>query len=370
MSQMVMKMLNKFIIKLFNLKYLQRLSWVFVFLLLMQISNLYSQPVKVGTTAASFLEIGVGGAGLAMGGAYTALAEDVSALYWNSARIAYLENIEAMFMYQPWIAGIKFNYGGVVLPVDGIGVFGASMTSLTSGDIEETTMLYQEGTGVMFNTADIALQLSYARKVTDFFSFGFTGKYITQRISTMNASAFAVDLGVYVVTPFFEREDSDIDGLQIGMSISNYGSKMKLEGDDSFIGVDPEPNNSGNNDNIPADYRMGEYNLPVTFRIGLAYDLFKSDLHRFTLTSDAVHPNNFAEYVNVGAQYQLTLWDSFRLDLRGGYKTLFVSDNTQGLTLGVGILVDISATKFKFDYAFNQMSDLGNTNNFTISMIF
>jgi len=50
--------------------------------------------------------------------------------------------------------------------------------------------------------------------------------------------------------------------------------------------------------------------------------------------------------------------------------TLFVTDNTQGLTLGVGLLVDVTATKFKFDYAFNQMNDLGNTNNFTISLIF
>ena len=363
-------MLNKVDDKLHTIKFPKQLLWLVILVLFFQINNLHSQPVKVGTTAASFLEIGVGSAGLGMGGAYAAIAEDVSALYWNSARIAYLDNIEAMFMYQPWIAGINFNYVGVVLPVEDVGVFGVSITTLSSGDIEETTMLYQEGTGVMFDASDLAIQLTYARKVTDFFSFGFSGKYISQRISTMNASALAIDLGVYVVTPFFEREDSDIDGLQIGMSISNYGGKMKLEGDDSFIAVDPEPDNGGNNEQIPADYRMGEYNLPVTFRIGLAYDLFKNDTHRLTLASDAVHPNNFAEYVNVGAQYQLSLWDSFRMDLRGGYKTLFVTDNTQGLTLGVGLLVDVTATKFKFDYAFNQMNDLGNTNNFTISLIF
>jgi len=346
----------------------KNIFWIFSLLLIFQLSNLNAQITKVGTTAASFLEIGVGSPGVSMGGAYTAIAEDVSALYWNAARIAYLEDSEVMFMHQPWIADISFNYFGVVVPIEGIGSFGASLTMLNSGDMEETTMLYQEGTGVNFDASDIAIQLTYARRVTDFFSFGFSGKYVSQRISTMSSSALAVDLGVYVVTPFFERDG--INGIQIGMSISNYGGKMKLEGDDVFIAVDPEPDNGGNNDQIPADYRMGEYNLPVSFRIGLAYDLFKGETHRLTLATDAVHANNFSEYVNVGMQYQLSLWNNFRLDIRGGYKTLFVEDNTQGLSLGTGVMVNISNTKFKFDYAFTQMNDLGNLNNITFSLLF
>ena len=39
---------------------------------------------NVGTTSASFLEIGAGARSLAMGGAYVSLANDVSALYWLS----------------------------------------------------------------------------------------------------------------------------------------------------------------------------------------------------------------------------------------------------------------------------------------------
>lgn len=330
----------------------------------------FTQITKVGTTAASFLEIGVGSSGLGMGSAYTAVSEDVSSLYWNSARIAYLDNLEAMFMYQPWIAGITFNYMGIVYPVDNIGTFGLSLTILNSGEMEETNMLYQEGTGTLFSATDLAIQLSYARKVTDFFSFGFSGKYISQKISTMNATAFAVDLGVYVVTPFFERKNEKIDGIQIGMSITNYGNKMKLEGDDTFIAVDPDKINSGNNENIPADYRMGEYNLPLAFRIGLSYDLIKIQNHRLTFAADAVHPNNFSEFINVGSQYQISLFEKVRFDLRAGFKTLFVVDNSQGLTLGFGILFDASLSRFKFDYAFSEMTELGNTNNFTISINF
>ena len=163
---------------------------VIITLFLLYNSN-FSQITKVGTTAASFLEIWVGSSVIGMGSAYTALSEDVSSLYWNSAKAAYLQNYEAMFMYQPLVAGITFNYLGIVLPVDGIGVFGLSFTILNSGDMEETNMLYQEGTGTLFSATDLSIQLTYDRKVTDFFSFGFSGKYVSQKISTMNASAFA-----------------------------------------------------------------------------------------------------------------------------------------------------------------------------------
>ena len=47
-----------------------------------------SAQTNVGTTSASFLEIGAGARSLAMGGAYVSLANDVSALYWNPAGIA------------------------------------------------------------------------------------------------------------------------------------------------------------------------------------------------------------------------------------------------------------------------------------------
>ncbi len=328
-------------------------------------------PVKMGTTAASFLEIGVGSAGVGMGSAYTTVCEDVSAIYWNPAKLASLRNLETIFMIQPWLADINFNFLGGALPLPGIGVVALGFTILNSGDIAETTMEYQEGTGSFYNATDMAIGLCFARELTDRFAFGFSGKYIYQRISTMSASALALDLGVHVVTPFFERPSSNVQGLRIGMCISNYGGKMKMNGDDTYIAVDPDLNNGGNNDLIEADYRTQAYNLPSVFRVGLAYDLFNGEHNRCTIAADALHPNNNYEYVNAGLEYQLALFRDLGLKFRGGYKTLLLEESTQGLALGFGLQYKYHGIAgLRFDFGYSDMNELGKVNSYTLSLLF
>ena len=63
-------------------------------LLALQIGNLYAQePIKTGTTAASFLELGVGSRAVAMGEAYVAIAEGPTAGYWNPAGLGMMRKI-------------------------------------------------------------------------------------------------------------------------------------------------------------------------------------------------------------------------------------------------------------------------------------
>jgi hypothetical protein len=347
--------------------------WLCLGVIIMTGQSLIAQdtPLKMGTTAASFLEIGVGSAASSMGNAYTTMAEDLSAIYWNPARLSGLENYEAMFMHQPWLAGISFNFMAGSIPLEGIVVIGLGITMLNSGDIEETTLDYQDGTGSYYDASSMAVSLVFSKQLTPNFSVGFAGKYIMERISTMKASALALDLGVYVVTPFFERSESNVQGIQIGMCIANYGGKMKMEGDDTFIAVDPDINEGGNNDLIEADYRMQEYELPTLFRIGLAYDLFNTAVNRVTLAMDAIHPNNNYEYINSGLQYRLAIWEQLEIKLRGGYKTLFMKESTQGLTLGFGLKLQLAGMgNLLMDYAFSDMGVLGKINSYTLSIIF
>ena len=80
------------------------------------------KPIRVGTTAAEFLSVGYGAVGCAMGDAYVSVVDDISGIYWNPAGLAFMEQSQTLFTYQPWIAEINtfFVATGLVLP--GIGM--------------------------------------------------------------------------------------------------------------------------------------------------------------------------------------------------------------------------------------------------------
>src|SRR5512135_545573 len=67
--------------------------------------------------AGEFLTLGVGGRALAMGGATVALANDVTAGYWNPAALALIDYPEMMLMHNEQFAGLVNNdYGAVAIP--------------------------------------------------------------------------------------------------------------------------------------------------------------------------------------------------------------------------------------------------------------
>ena len=138
---------------------------------------------NVGTTSAAFLNIGVGARALAMGGAFTAIADDATALYWNPAGIGRCKRAEVTFNHSDWLLDVYHEYIGAILPV-GRHCFGGSVTYLGVPDQIVRTIEEPEGTGDFYNASDLALAVSYAFEFTDQFAMGFTGKYIRQKFST------------------------------------------------------------------------------------------------------------------------------------------------------------------------------------------
>ena len=195
---------------------------------------------KIATTAAPFLNIGVGPRAIAMGGAFIATANDVTSLYWNPAGASRSDKNDALFAYTSWFADINYSWTGAMVKLGDAGTIGLSLTYLDYGDIEITTLSEQDGTGQFFSAYDMDIGLSYAYNLTDRFSLGATVKYIQQTIWTTSASAFAADLGVLF--------HSDIYGLRIAATITNFGTNMQLQGDALLVQHDIDPNNYGNND--------------------------------------------------------------------------------------------------------------------------
>ena len=61
-----------------------------------------------------------------MGGMFTGVADDISALYWNTAGLAQLENIEINLLHVGYIADTNYEFVGLGLPLQGGGTLGFS----------------------------------------------------------------------------------------------------------------------------------------------------------------------------------------------------------------------------------------------------
>jgi hypothetical protein len=330
-----------------------------------------NKPYRVGTTAASFLELGMGCAGNAMGEAQVSVTRDLASIFWNPSGLAYMRSGEALFMVKPWIAGINTAFAGAAFTVNRIGTIGLAISMMDYGSTEVTTLDMQEGTGETFNAMDYAVSLSYARKIVEWFSFGTTGKFVSSKISRMSAKALALDLGVMVSTPFFSPDGNRANGLTIGMSISNYGTRMRYEGMELLRPIDILPDEHGNYKDVEGQFKLQGWDLPILFRLGCSVHPIVTQSQRLTLAVDAIHPNNNSESVNVGAEYQVLAKNIGRLILRAGWHGLFMDDSPYGLTLGGGIrFALLHNTVLKVDYAFQDTEYFSNYSSYSMGIEF
>lgn len=338
-----------------NLKF-----WIIIAAVACSVNINAQQVSKAGTTAAKFLSIGVGPRANAMGAAFSAVANDASSMYWNPAGIAHLNDNQGIFSYSKLFADIDLNYFGIVINSGDLGNFGINVTSLNIGDMEVTTENSPEGTGEKFSAGSFALGVSYARYITEDFIVGVNIKYIREDIFNSSASGLGVDIGTIFTTPFW--------GIKIASSITNFGTKMQITGQDLLVRFDQDEQRSGNNETIDAYISTDEFELPLRLQIGLTKDFTIMDNNRLTIAVDGNHPNDNHQYVNVGVE--LALFDEI-ISLRGGYKSLFLDESQEGLTLGVGLKYGgFGKISMTVDYAFQELEYLDNMHSFGVMVGF
>jgi hypothetical protein len=332
-----------------------------ILIIMLLVLPAFAQNVtKVGTTAAGFLNIDVGARAVGMGSAFVTLSDDPTGIYWNPAGLARLTTSQAMFSHTAWLMDISFDFAAMTIPLRSVGTLGISATFMTMDEMERTTIDQPMGTGEYFSAGSYAFTLSYARNLTDRFSIGGNAKLIHEKIYHSSANGIAFDIGTLFETQF--------NGLMIGMSITNYGTKMRMDGRDMLMQSDVDPLVSGNNSNINSHLDTDAYDLPLLFRVGCSVDVLKgAGNSNLILAVDALHPNNDVEYVNVGAEYLFNRM----LALRAGYKSLFARDSEVGLSLGCGLRYRIlNFTELRLDYAFQDFGVMLNIQKFSLTLGF
>jgi len=185
---------------------------LYVVILALLVNSTVFPQVVIGKYAGEFMAIGVGGRPLGMGGAYTALANDVTAGYYNPAGLIRINYPQISLMHDERFGNlVNYDYAGVALPYGSDMSFGLSVMRLGVDGIPDTRKaLYDaNGDGILdikddkldyskiseFSNQDWAFYLTFAKRYSDNLSFGANVKVITRKLAEESATGIGFDLG-------------------------------------------------------------------------------------------------------------------------------------------------------------------------------
>ena len=303
---------------------------------------------RSGQTAMPFLQLGAGARMMAMGDAGLAITGDASALFYNPAGLAYVENRSVMLGNMNWLLDTKIQSAALAMNFGQLGVFGLSAMFYNYGDpIKATEIDAGAVNGYRdigeFTPSQFVVGVGYARQISAQFAIGGQLKYAYENllggdVKTRIAyqlpdgtwkqdehdairSTFVLDFGTVYNTGFRD--------LTLAMSFRNFGGEIKYERD--------------------------AYDIPLTFRFGVTGDVFKllnkpSEDMELLLNVDYLHPRDWSERMNIGLEYGLKKM----FYIRGGYK---VNYSSEGLCVGGGLNLNLPMGGVRIDYAYKDTKD-------------
>lgn len=301
--------------------------------------------------AGEFMRTGVGARALGMGGAYVAVAEDVTAIYWNPAGLVSMKNLQVHGMHSERFAGIvnwdfvgvgvslkqnmAFGFGFFRLGVDGIPFTRLRNPELQIGEI------YYDDTGQRIqndvyayktvNDVEMAMVFSFARKISEKFSYGANIKIIRKSAGEHGAWGLGFDAGIRF---------NPVGSLNLGAVLCDGTSTLLAW-------------NGGRRELI----------LPM-LKFGAAYS--------YTLSSFELLPVFDVQlgFENMGSAAQAS-WGRMDIDFRTGIEVAFrervavrLGMDRGRITTGAGLRV----YAFNVDYGFSNHTDLGNTHRVSITL--
>jgi len=173
-----------------------------------------------GTTSANFLKIGVGARPVALGEAYTALAEDVNAIYYNPAGLAFLQRQEATLMHNKFVEGVSQEWAAYALPTQKYGTYALGIQMLRVKPFDAYDRFDRPSGEV--SATDLAATIGWGKELgaDRRWAWGGAAKYISSKLYTRQTTTVAADFGVLLRGPE--------DKWRYGASIRNLGRGLKF----------------------------------------------------------------------------------------------------------------------------------------------
>lgn len=282
-----------------------------------------------GTSGFPFLKINIGARAVGMGGAFTGLADDASAIYYNPAGLAGIENDQFILGYHNYFVDIQSGLAGALFRLNEHSSLGAYASYLNYGEFDATDEQGNE-TGETFGGGDLMLGVAYSRAVSYNWKVGATVKFIYEKLEDYSATGGAVDLGV--------KYTDNRERLGLGLAVLNLGSQFSALGDE-------------------------KYDLPLSIRAGVSYRPIGLPL---TVASDVIVPRDNDVDVAIGAEYHELRPIYFRLgwsSFGSNYKIQGSDSDWAGFAVGAGF--DIG--ELHIGYALQGAAELGETHRITFS---
>jgi len=299
---------------------------------------------KVGTTSFQFLKVAPNARVSAMGGASATIINSSEAVFFNPAGLTKTSGVNMAISYMDYFLDVNLSSFSMAYTIKGMGTIGLQAVANNIGEIQETradhlyrdeaTGEYNPGlTGRTINPSSMVIGLSFARDVTDKFTFGLTAKYVREDLVVKAASAVIFDGGLIYKTGF--------KSLVLGAMLQHFGKEIK--------------------------YFDKAYPLPQTLAVGVSgyllapegAFLMTSTDHTLLLAYDMVQARDHSQQQHLGMEYVF----NNLLALRCGYKIFYDEEN---VTFGAGITVN----RFRLDYAYNDFGEyLDAVHRFTLGWI-